>query len=484
MLNEIDLLEIVLAYDDKGQIIYGNKKAHSELGYAESFNSLSLHDIFVDETGAEVCFSDLNKAQELTNLVAYRKNRTCFPAFVRIIPRKNENEENYLLAFNMMNQFNLEKEISALKSETIELNKSWNEFIANMTHELRTPVNGIKGHISAMLRDSRNASERKTYSIIKKCCEDMSYIINNILDYSKLEAGKFEFINDIFDLYELLNHIVQTNLALVNEKGIRIILNIAENVPREIYGDSVRIGQILNNLVSNAVKFTEIGYVSIDVNKHEQFGDEIELFFLVRDTGVGIEPEQMDKLFKSFSQIDGSSTRKHGGTGLGLIIARELISHMGGSIQVESTPGKGSVFSFNIHLNVINHDKRKTDNEERLADRPSQLSGYDLNFYNKMLQDLTRDNSREIESMYIFGTADNIDEVMSKCNVLILAIELEAWAKAEIISLNLKRLLNEGPEDIKKLIFRLGMSIRKEEDEKSRNFYKLMIQRLEEEYAR
>jgi len=485
MLDKIDMIEIALTYDENGRILRGNKQAHRELGYQEDLQNLFVSDIFISETDFDAAIHDLTMPQEITGLVAYRKNRTCFPVYVRVHPKENEEDENYILALNMLTQSNLEKEVLSLKIKADEFLKRRNDFLATMTHELRVPVNGINGHISAMLSSSANASDRKTYSIIQKCCEDMSFIINNILDFSKLEAGEFELEHNVFDLYELLNHIVATNLAVVNEKGIRIILNIADNVPREIYGDGIRLGQILNNLISNAVKFTDIGHVGIDVNKHGQFNNDIELFFMIRDTGIGIAPDQMDKLFKSFSQIDSSSTRKHGGTGLGLVITKELVKLMGGSIRVESTPNKGSNFSFDVHLKTAEHiiEKEPPAEEELFIDNPDRINVVDSFLYDSILQSLTLENTQEVDSVYQFGTPDNIAEVNKKCELLILALELEAWYKAELMCDNLKKLLKDGPDDIKKMVFRLGMAIRKEENGKSLTYFASFMEMLEEEYV-
>ena len=483
-LDKLNLIEMVLAYDGSGRILDANKQARMELGYPTDLEGLLINDIFVSETGGEAGSLNIHEAHEATGFVAYRRNRTCFPVYLRVLPAVEENENGYILALNMMTQSNLEKEILAMKIEAEEFQQNRNEFIANVTHELRTPVNGIRGHISAMLQGSTDASDRKTYAIIQKCCEDMTSIISNILDFSKLEAGKFELENEVFNIYDQLNHVVATHLAVVNEKGIRIILNIADNVPRELYGDGLRLGQILNNLVSNAVKFTEIGYVSIDVNKHGQYGNEIELFILVRDTGIGIPPDQMDKLFKSFSQVDGSSTRKYGGTGLGLMIAKELTGLMGGSIQVESVPNKGSSFSFSVRMKTPEHAAEAKKTEEASFSQPSELNVVDTGLYENILQNFNFDNLHEVDSLYQFGTPDNNAEVVKKCNTLILAIELEAWGKAETLSDNLKRLLKEGPEDIKKSLFRLGMSIRKEQSEQSLSQYEKLMERLEEEYAK
>jgi PAS domain S-box-containing protein len=485
MLNKLDLLEIILIYDDEGRIVTGNRRALCELGYSkESICGLPLQELLVGEEEIVAELKDLGEASEWGGINIYRKNRTCFPIFLRAEPATKEGEENYLLALNLTAQFHLEKENAILRQESEELKKSRNEFVANMTHELRTPVNGIRGHVSALLQSSTDASDRKTYSIIHKCCEDMSFIIDNILDFSKLEAGKFELVNEVFDLYELLNHIVSANLAVVNEKGIRIILNIADNVPREVFGDGLRIRQILNNLVSNAIKFTDIGHVSIDVNKHGQQGDDLDLFFLVRDTGIGISPEHMDRLFKSFSQIDGSSTRKYGGTGLGLMIAKDLVELMNGSIRAESILGKGSSFSFNIHLKTADHEalaSKVEEPEEAPPEEQTAVHNPDSFFlYESILQNLTLELV-ERDPVFQFGTAENIREIKKKCDILTLSFELDAWDKAEMAFESLKKLLLDSSEELKKIVFRLGMAVRKSEAEKSRQYFEQMLERIKNE---
>ena len=166
------LLEMLFAYDDEGQILYVNKQAVHELGYQDlaDMGGILIGDIFVGESegGEDLC--RLAGEKEISGLVAYRKNRTCFPVYVLALPAAGEKGENLILALNMLAHANLEKEILALRVEAEEVGKNRNEFISNMTHELRTPINGIRGHVSAMLRSSTSADDRKTYAIIQKCC--------------------------------------------------------------------------------------------------------------------------------------------------------------------------------------------------------------------------------------------------------------------------------------------------------------------------
>ncbi len=449
-------IEMIITYDRKGKITACNRAASEELGYEEDICGLPLASVFVHgaENGQKDIFSIISDQTESTDMLAYRKNGTCFPVFLRLFP-------DYLVAQNMTLFKNMEKEVALLKAETEEMRRVRNEFIANMTHELRTPINGIKGHASAMLTDEPTADQKKTLQIIQRCCDDMTAIINNILDFSKLQAGKFELHETRYDLYELLDYVIATNAAIINEKGLRVTLNIADNVPRHVTGDDLRLRQILNNLISNAVKFTDAGFIRVDVNKQMQYKEETELFFMVSDSGIGIAPEDRDRLFESFSQVDSSSTRKHGGTGLGLVITKELVELMGGDIRVDSQKGKGSNFSFVVRVKTAEAEEDVGSNT-LLADAAERI------FVVEEPQ----------ESVYRFGSAENVVEIQKKMQKLILALELEAWEKAENIASGLKRLLTEAPEDVRKLLFRLEMAVRKEDEGKSRERFAVLQEAL------
>ncbi len=453
-------IEMMFEFDREGIIQYCNRAAHEELGYGKEMIGIPVYAIFISENIQGNIFLNVNEKKEISEMVAYRKNATCFPVFIRMTPDEKRTGCTFLMAVNITDQKAMEKELLVLQSQAKETLQIRNEFIANVTHELRTPVNGVKGHASALLSEKPTPEQRRTLEIIQRCCDDMSSIINNILDFSKLEAGKFELNETDFDLYELLDHVIATHIAVINEKGLRIFLNISENVPRYVTGDDLRLTQILNNLISNAVKFTDIGFISVDVNKHMQYGDEIELFFMVRDSGIGVSTEDKDRLFQSFSQVDASTTRKYGGTGLGLVITKNLVELMNGSIRVESQKGKGSNFSFVI----------------RLHSTEGGSSSYVSKFLDKSEKILEFD---EIESFYRFGSEENVGEIKSKAEKLILALELGAWEKAEVIAANLKKLIAEGPEEMRKLLFRLEMTIRKEDEKKSIEYFEKLKEMLQ-----
>lgn len=457
-------LEIILKFDPDGKILYGNSQAKNDLGYGEELTQVSLSALFPTELQQEK-YEDgmlLDAMSAMREGMMYRKNGTCFPVRMTTIV---EGEQNLLFAINIAKRIETERKLVRMKEEMEETIKVRNEFVANVTHELRTPVNGIRGHVTNLLEAGVTGEQKRTLDIIIRCCENMSAIINNILDFSKLEAGKFTLEQKEFNFYQMINHAVETNITAINAKGLHIMVNIDKSIPEFLIGDELRLTQILNNLLSNAVKFTSVGYINIEVTKTVQFDDEIELFFVVSDTGIGISQEEKDKLFKSFSQVDASITRKYGGTGLGLAITKQLVELMRGSIHLDSEKGKGSSFSYSVRLHVAQDKKEEHSVREQFE------------FINQN-QDMSQFD--KIGEIFHFGTAENEKELSSKMEKLIICMEVGAWDKAETFSHNIKALVEEAPQEIKKAAFRLEMNVRKEKYDKAVEQYNNLKKLFEE----
>ncbi|EPR41173.1 PAS/PAC sensor hybrid histidine kinase [Desulfovibrio sp. X2] len=236
--------------------------------------------------------------------------------------------------------------IEEARQEAEQANQAKSDFLARMSHEIRTPMNAVLGMCHLALKTRLSPKQHDYLTKIRRSGEALLGVINEILDFSKIEAGRLSIENVRFDLEAVLGNMVDVNALAAEDKGIEFLLSVDADVPTDLCGDPLRLGQVLINLVGNAVKFTEQGEVLVSVLALERGEKHALLRFSVRDTGIGLTPEQITTLFDPFTQADGSTTRRHGGTGLGLAICKRIVEMMGGGIEVQSEPGVGSEFSF------------------------------------------------------------------------------------------------------------------------------------------
>ncbi len=303
------------------------------------------------------------------------------------------------------------QELAVAKEVAEKASLAKSDFLANMSHEIRTPMNGIIGFTTLAMKTQMTAKQRDYIGKIRTSAHALLNLINDILDFSKIEAGKLGIETTDFQLQQVLEHVADLFADLVAKKNIELIVYRNNDAPSALRGDPLRLRQVLVNLTSNALKFTDKGEIYINVSKLQDSASRVRLRFSVRDTGIGIAADQVDGLFSSFTQADSSTTRKYGGTGLGLAISKQLVSLMGGTIGVESASGKGSTFWFELPF------EKQTEQKQ-----PEYLVSVDLHGLRTLVVD-DNETSRQVleELMQSFGF--EVESVSSGEEALALLIK-------------------------------------------------------------
>jgi two-component system, sensor histidine kinase and response regulator len=299
---------------------------------------------------------------------AMTRSRTALDIQVAVAPLLDDTNQciGSIAVARDVTQHKRSEEALRLAREAAEAaNHAKSSFLARMSHEIRTPMNGVLGMTELLLETGLSSTQRKYAETVQRSGQNLLGIINDILDFSKIEAGKLELENVDMDLRRTLEDVVDLLAERAHSKGLELACSIPSGLGTQVRGDPLRLGQILTNLVGNAIKFTRQGAVVIRVASIEETRKSVTMRFEVSDTGVGISPEAQSRIFDEFSQADGSTTRKHGGSGLGLAISKQLVEMMGGNIHVESALGAGSTFWF-----TSTFEKQEEQPQEDVATAP------------------------------------------------------------------------------------------------------------------
>ncbi len=355
--------EGIFGLDLEGKVTFCNRSAAGMLGYeVKELLGIDVHDTvhYAHADGSEYKETDCpmrgafytGKARSIEDEVLWRKDGSFFPVEYSATPISSDDQLlGAVVVFrDITERKSFQNELISAKETAEDATRAKSDFLANMSHEIRTPMNAVIGMSHLALQTDLTARQRNYIEKVHRSGEALLGVINDILDFSKIEAGKLSMEAANFRLEDVFDQLANLIGLKTDEKGLELMFDLPAEYPSALIGDPLRLGQVLINLGNNAVKFTDQGEVVISIEVVEEDTESTKLHFAVRDTGIGLTPEQQKKLFQSFSQADASTTRKYGGTGLGLTISKKLTEMMGGEIWVESEAGVGSTFHFTVQL--------------------------------------------------------------------------------------------------------------------------------------
>ena len=355
--------EGIYGVDLDGNMIFMNKEAEKILGYSmEELKDKPSHEAihYARPDGSKYIASDCEihatsrdgKVRRISNEVFWKKGGIAVPVEYIATPiMSGGRPAGAVVSFSDISErLRAEKELQAAKEAAEAANKAKSEFLATMSHEIRTPMNAIIGMGELLEETELNKEQAQYVRVFKSAGESLLDLINDVLDFSKIESGRIDLEETDFNLEDLVERTCEFLALRAHKKGIELNYSVGEDVPCALNGDPTRLRQVMINLLSNSIKFVEKGEIFLHVSRREEAGGGVGLLISVKDTGIGIPADKLNSIFDKFTQADSSTTRKYGGTGLGLSISKKLANLMGGDIRVESEPGRGSTFYFTAKL--------------------------------------------------------------------------------------------------------------------------------------
>lgn len=453
MLHE-SMMDAIASVDMSGKIKDCNHSFLSMIGYSKS-EVLSLTNNDLTPEKWHPIETDIIKSQVMVRGYSdvyekeYRhKEGTLIPIELRtFLIRNEENEPSIMWAIirNISKRKKDEAELIQAKELAEAASRAKSEFLANMSHEIRTPLNAVIGFTDMLVRSNLDSHQKQYMEIVYQSANSLLDLLNDILDFSKIEAGKLTLLIEKVNLLDLLKQSSNIIRIKLEEKNLKFTLNIPEYIPNIVWTDSIRLKQIIVNLLSNAAKFTEQGEIELKIELIDYLNasSEAEFLFAVRDTGIGISDDDKVKILKAFEQVDTSTNRKYGGTGLGLTISNKLLGLMNSKLDLESKPGKGSIFYFVLKMKAI----FENITDEKIIRKEDNFETKDVTTISTSYNILVADD----DSVNMFLTKTMIEAILPRANVLEAfngkdAIKLFKTEKPDIIFMDIQMPEMDGLE--------------------------------------
>lgn len=432
-------------------IIYANPACQTLFGYLpeevlkKPFTKLHVPksnnlDISAEEIN-KILYQKGSWSGEINNL---RKNGSTFWSSTSIAAFTHDRHGEVWLAIyrDISERKKYEEELTLAKEMAEAAAQAKGQFLANMSHEIRTPMNAIIGMAELLSETTLSETQEKYIKIFKKAGENLLHLINDILEISKMDAESLVIENEEINLQALLTEVIEMNFLKAHDKRLNLSSHFHLNTPKYVIGDSMRIKQVLMNLIGNAIKFTNQGTITVSIGANNDKTRKGNLYFSVADTGIGIASEQIPKLFNAFSQADVSTTKKYGGTGLGLVICKKLVRLMGGEIYLNSTPGAGSIFSFTLSCKEIEKkDPVNVVSTEQPKEKIKTLPNFKI---------LSVDDS-EINQILIKEYLRKFNCQLFEAENGLIAVEMAKSEKFDVILMDMQMPILDGYEATKKI---------------------------------
>ncbi|MFT5085433.1 MAG: PAS domain S-box-containing protein, partial [Lentisphaeria bacterium] len=369
--------EAFLMLDESAKIVKANLHAHQTFGYENpqliglDIEALipesklrahkGLRDAYLKSPNQRMMGGD-------STFSALRRDGSTIDATINLVPIQYDGKQHIVAAIHdISTQKNIERSRESAKQAAEIASRAKSEFVANMSHEIRTPLNAVLGAAQLLKKTSLSEEQNKYLGMIRHAGQSLLEVISDILDFSKIEAGHMELAESPFDLTEVFSRLATIMSVNSGNKDLDLIINISSDIPKLLIGDALRLQQILINLASNAIKFTERGQVVVEISRNDYDDEMCSLHFSIRDTGIGMSDEEQSRLFKAFTQADTSITRRFGGTGLGLVISSQLLELMGGDIKLKSQKEHGTEFYFDLNFPLVSGFSSQGEQSSKLS---------------------------------------------------------------------------------------------------------------------